>query len=106
MVIGLAGLERGADPIVEGDDAGWEALDLGIALVVLEEIAEEHGPHVGPFGLGDEFVDEEFALVGAGIGEEGIEAGGVGDATGEVEGEAAEEFGIGGAIGGEDGLLR
>ena len=62
----------------------------------LGEVAEPVGPAGFEGGADGEGVDELVAFGGVGGGGEGFEIGGVADAAGEVEVDAAEELFVGG----------
>ena len=88
--------------LVESVPAFGADLDLDSIGGVFVEVTEVHGPFVGPFGRGEEFVDEDGAAVGVETLDEGVDAGGFGDATGEIESDTANEFVVGGFAGGGD----
>ena len=85
-----------ADPIVE--DA--HAVVVELALFDLEEVGPFQGPEVGELGTLEKGVDEPGALVGGGVGDEGLGVGGGRDEAEEVEPGAADEEGVAAQIGG------
>ena len=104
--------EKFAGQLVEGAVGGEEAANpvvVGVGFLVGEFLAV-HPEDVGPFerpevGVGgaiEEGVHEAGAAVGAAVGEELAGFGGRGECAGDVEGGAAEKFGVGTEVGGAE----
>ena len=100
LVVGPVGGELILDPAAEHP----HALLAKVLRIALEQIGKLVGPESAKGLRADQDVDECIALGlgGPGIGQEGAHAFGRGRLPGEVEGNAADEFRVGAALGGID----
>ncbi len=105
LVVRLVAGQRSANVAVKGNHAIREARDLRVAGIVLEEIAEVHGPFIHPLRAGEQALDVLGTFVRGGITDEVRDCARGGNAASEVQCNASYKLVVGGAGGGGNAVF-